>query len=282
MLNRIEEAEFVLLICTQNYYLRFRGKGNNDLGRGVKREGTIIDQDLYTDTLNKKYIPVVFTVSDINYIPEVLQSSNRYELDRQYEDLYRHLTKQQDTPKPEVGKLRQLLPRERTQSFVEEIQRYKPEIQLESTHNPSIVKGDLVGGDKIGGDKVGGDKNTVGNISGDGKGIAIGRQASATVNITNQLQNSSNPEAQKLGKLVEQLQVEIEKEDSGLSEEDRVKALKHSKNIAKFGQERQNSDLRDAAETALDALPTILSRGMELNQTTIKNLLSQIKEILEL
>lgn len=283
MIDRIEEAKFVLLICTENFYLRFRGKENTDVGRGVTWEGAIITQDLYNKkTLNDKYIPVLLTESGkLEYIPEPLRSSSHYEMDRQYEDLYRHLTNQPDTPKPELGKLRQLSPRKRTQYFVEEIQRFKPQIQLELTYNLSIVKGDLVGADKIGGDKVDGDKNTVDNIS-NSQGVAIGREAISVVRVVNQLRDSSAPDAQRLADLVMQLQSAIEGEDFGLSEEDRIKALKHSNKIAKFGQERQNSDLRDAAETALDALPTILSRGMELNQTTSKNLLSQIKEILEL
>ncbi|MBD2472662.1 hypothetical protein [Nostoc sp. FACHB-145] len=128
---------------------------------------------------------------------------------------------------------------------------------------------------------VGGDITNVGNIAGS-TGIAVGRQASATVNITNQLQNSSNPEAQKLGKLLEQLQIEIQKEDSELTQKDRDKALKHLQNIGKFGDDRENSDLRDNAETALDALPTILSQGAGFNKTRIDTLLTSIKENLGL
>ena len=266
MRNQIKNADFVLLVCTQSYYKGF-WRENYD-GQGVPWEGAIITQDLYRKQMsNDKYIPVFFTESgNSQYIPELLRSSSYYELDRQYEELYRHLTNQPDTPKAPLGKVQQLSPRERTQYFVEEIQKYKPQIQLEST-----------GRDK----KVSGDKITVGNIS-NSQGVAIGRQASATVNITNQLQNSSNPEAQKLGKLLEQLQVEIEKEDSGLIPKNRDKALKHLETIGKFGGERQNSDLRDQAETALDALPTILNQGTGLNKTHLDTLLATIKENLGL
>ncbi len=142
------------------------------------------------------------------------------------------------------------------------------------TGNENVVQ-NVTG--KVGGDNVGGDKTTLGNISGS-TGIAVGRQASAIVNITNQLQNSSNPEAQKLGKLLKQLQVEIEKEDSGLIPKNRDKALKHLETIGKFGDDRKNSDLRDNVETALDALPTILSQGTGLNKTHIDTLLTSIKE----
>ena len=44
------------------------------------------------------------------------------------------------------------------------------------------IQGDFVGGDKTGGDKVGGDKISVGDIS-NSSGVAIGRDASAEVNI---------------------------------------------------------------------------------------------------
>jgi hypothetical protein len=146
------------------------------------------------------------------------------------------------------------------------------------TGNDNVVQ-NVTG--KVGGDNVGGDKNTIGNISG-GTGIAIGRQASATVNTTNRLQNANNPEAQKLADLLKQLQVEIEKEDSGMIPKDQNKALTHLETIGKFGGDRQNSDLRGQAETALDALPTILSQGTGLNKTHIDTLLTSIKENLGL
>ena len=143
-----------------------------------------------------------------------------------------------------------------------------------------LVGRDKVGGDKVGGDKVGGDKITVGDVSGS-TGFAFGRGATATVN-TDQLQNSNNPEAQKLADLLKQLQAEIEEENSRLTPKNRGKALRHLKIIGKFGGDRQNSDLRDDAETALDALPTILSQGIGLNKAHIDALLTSIKENLGL
>jgi hypothetical protein len=153
--------------------------------------------------------------------------------------------------------------------------------------------GEIFHGEKFAGDKVAGNKTTVAgnyvggdntnvNISGNNTGLAIGPRASATVKITNQLQNSNNPEAQKLADLLKQLQAEIEKEDSGLIPKNPDKALKHLKTIREFGGDRQNSELRDSAETALDALPTILSKGTGLNQTHIDTLLASIRENLSL
>lgn len=143
--------------------------------------------------------------------------------------------------------------------------------------------GDKFSGDKVAGNYVGGDNTTFGNIGNiSGTGIALGTKATATVNNINQLQNSNNPEAQELAELIEQLQAEIEKVDSGLIAKNQDKALKHLTKISKFGNNRQNSDLRDDAETALDALPTILNQATGLNQTNIDTLLTKIKQNLEL
>jgi hypothetical protein len=135
--------------------------------------------------------------------------------------------------------------------------------------------------DNIDSDKVGSDKITVGSIT-NSTGIAIGRNASANVRIINQLQDSNNPEAQRLADLLKQLQSIVTTKGSGLSPKNQEKALKHLDAIGKFGRDQQNSDLQDDAETALDALPTILSQGTGLNQTQIKSLLESIQEVLGL
>ena len=143
--------------------------------------------------------------------------------------------------------------------------------------------GDKISGNKVAGNYVGGDNTTFGNIGNiSGTGIALGTKATATVNNINQLQNSNNPEAQELAELLKELQAEIEKVDSGLIPKNRDKALKHLTKISKLGNNRQNSDLRDDAETALDALPTILNQATGLNQTNIDTLVTKIKQNLEL
>jgi hypothetical protein len=135
MMNRIEESDFVLVVCTENYYLRFRGKGNDDVGRGVKWEGAIITQDIYlAGTKNYKYIPVLFNESGkLEYIPEPFRSSNSYWLDKEYENLYRHLSGQPDTPIPELGKLRTLPPRERKEDFLKDTQNSDREVKPQAS-----------------------------------------------------------------------------------------------------------------------------------------------------
>jgi hypothetical protein len=53
MLNRLDWAQTVLLVCTQTYYRRFRGHDDPDKGKGADWEGQLITLDLY-DAKSKK------------------------------------------------------------------------------------------------------------------------------------------------------------------------------------------------------------------------------------
>src|SRR5262245_3156038 len=47
MLNQIDWADFILLVCTETYYRRFRGHDSPGVGEGVDWEGAIITNELY-------------------------------------------------------------------------------------------------------------------------------------------------------------------------------------------------------------------------------------------
>jgi predicted ATP-binding protein involved in virulence len=91
MFNQIEGADFVLVIATEPYYRRFHDKQKE---KGVTWEGAIVAQELYENPRSTKFIPIVFTASDISYIPEFLNDSSYYQLPSGYEQLYRRLTNQ--------------------------------------------------------------------------------------------------------------------------------------------------------------------------------------------
>ncbi|NES92959.1 hypothetical protein [Okeania sp. SIO2B9] len=95
-------------------------------------------------------------------------------------------------------------------------------------------------------------------------GVAGGDFSGNVTQTITQLKESTQPEDAKMGDLLEKLQTVIEDNDSGLSERDKTKALKHLNAIAKLAKDRNNSNLKDLAENALDALPTILKRGTGL------------------
>ena len=122
MLNQLEWADFVLVICTEQYNRRFLGQEETGKGKGANWEGFVISQELYDAQVNStKFIPVIFSSKDSEHIPILIRGFSRYKLDSEagYENLYRRLTNQHDTPQPELGKLRELPPRDRKQSFFE-------------------------------------------------------------------------------------------------------------------------------------------------------------------
>ena len=120
MRNQIDAAEFVLVVCTQKYRLRFEGEEEPGLGLGVNREGSIIDQRIYeAGGRNDKFLPVIFLPDDSVHIPETLRAWTHYQLgeERGYEQLYRRITNQPKTIARDLGARRAMPPRERKQGF---------------------------------------------------------------------------------------------------------------------------------------------------------------------
>jgi hypothetical protein len=124
MERQIRDAQFVLVICTETYKRRVEGEEIPGLGHGVRWEAHLSYQHLYnTGTLNTKFIPVLLKSGEFKHIPTPLQGTTYYHVQTEegYEALYRYLTNQPRTRKPELGKLRQLPPRERKQDLSERI-----------------------------------------------------------------------------------------------------------------------------------------------------------------
>lgn len=81
MLDQIESADWVLVICNEAYYKRFRGKEVPGLGLGARWEGAIIGQALYSDgTVNRKFVPVLLGDDQAAHIPEPLRGATWYRL----------------------------------------------------------------------------------------------------------------------------------------------------------------------------------------------------------
>lgn len=97
MINEIEEAEFVLVVITETYNKRFRGKEAPGRGLGSRWEGAIITQEIYDNGgRNRKFIPVLFDQEDMTHIPIPLKGATWYNVsdDTSREELYFRLTKQ--------------------------------------------------------------------------------------------------------------------------------------------------------------------------------------------
>src|SRR6266849_2591784 len=107
--RQIQEADFVLMICTLTYYRRVMGQEEPGKGHGVRWEGNLIYQHFYNaETLNSKFIPALFEGASISDIPAPYQGSSHYDLTTEagYEELYRRLTDQPLIRRPKTGELR--------------------------------------------------------------------------------------------------------------------------------------------------------------------------------
>lgn len=75
MLNQIDWADYILLVCTKTYYRRFRGHEAPELGKGVDWEGAIITNELYDGkSVSHRFVPVIFDRKDSDYIPEPVRA----------------------------------------------------------------------------------------------------------------------------------------------------------------------------------------------------------------
>ena len=108
--NQVEESHFVLVACTETYERRYKGKEEAGKGLGATWEGFIITQELYeAQGKNAKFIPVVFSLDDSQYVPLVLRATTRYDLAApdSYDKLFRRITGQPERkPTPVAGTVR--------------------------------------------------------------------------------------------------------------------------------------------------------------------------------
>ena len=111
----VEQADFVLVLCTKAYRHRYEGKEATDRGLGGSWEGAIITQEIYeAHSRNTKFIPIIFEPADAAHIPIELRPFTHYLLERDYDKLYRLLTSQPEIDKPPAGEIRVLPKRKRS------------------------------------------------------------------------------------------------------------------------------------------------------------------------
>ena len=127
MLDQIEESDYVLIICTERYYKRYRGQEEVNKGLGVTWESTLIMGELYeAQGRNTKFVPVFFSNPNLRFIPDGIRNSwhdfsdckpynlltidDRLNYPSAYESLYRLLTNQPSIIPTRLGRLRKLEP----------------------------------------------------------------------------------------------------------------------------------------------------------------------------
>lgn len=111
MMDGLETANFVLVVCTETYYRRFRGHESPGKGKGASWEGALITQAIYDDRRQSiKFIPIFLGEVDDRLIPDPLRSATYYSLttEDQYKSLYAYLTGQiVVTPSP-IGAIKRI------------------------------------------------------------------------------------------------------------------------------------------------------------------------------
>ena len=109
MLDRLDEAAFVLVVCTATYYRRFRGHEEPARGKGVDWEGALITQQIYDDkSKTVKFVPVMLSAGQERFIPEPLRGQTHYELtsEERYQDLYTFLQRKAGVQPAPLGDLK--------------------------------------------------------------------------------------------------------------------------------------------------------------------------------
>lgn len=104
--RKVEQADFVLIVCTETYRRRFDGHEEVGKGSGVHWEGSRVFQALYdAGAQNDKFLPVLFSPADEAHIPWVLRGTTHFVVsDKEgYEQLHRYLTAQPAVPPSELG-----------------------------------------------------------------------------------------------------------------------------------------------------------------------------------
>jgi hypothetical protein len=145
-MSQIEEARFVLIVCTETYHRRVRGKEAPGKGLGARWEGAILTQALYeSEAASDKFIPVLFSSTDSAHIPVYLRNGTHYVLDDDYEDLYRRLTNQPKQLKPALGKLRSMPPLDRKENFLPVGEKPNPPTRAQSRGRVNWIIGSLAG-----------------------------------------------------------------------------------------------------------------------------------------
>ena len=125
MENRLNAADFVLMVCTQTYHRRVMQQEEPGKGLGVLWEGNLIYNDLYLNPAQgDKYLPILLDKDGETCIPGPTRGHTHFLLQRfdlsdpQYEALYRHLTGQAGTPQRPLGTLVRLAPQPPVPSVV--------------------------------------------------------------------------------------------------------------------------------------------------------------------
>lgn len=109
MLDQLDVADTVLVICTEIYYRRFRGHEIAGKGKGANWEGALIAQEIYdSSSRTSKFVPIFLSDAEERWIPEPLRSRTYYfrVSEENYQCLYDSLLGQAGVEPRPIGSLK--------------------------------------------------------------------------------------------------------------------------------------------------------------------------------
>jgi len=107
MLQKMQDANYVLLVCTETYRKRFEQREEVGKGLGVTWEGMLVQNQLYRNaSRSQKFIPIILQSTDVAYVPDAVYQYSHYDFSkpRTFEILYKHLRGELGADKPPLGK----------------------------------------------------------------------------------------------------------------------------------------------------------------------------------
>ena len=107
MLRKMQDANYVLLVCTETYRKRFEQREEVGKGLGVTWEGMLVQNQLYRNaSRSQKFIPIILQSTDVAYVPDAAYQYSHYDFSkpRTFEMLYKHLRGELGADKPPLGK----------------------------------------------------------------------------------------------------------------------------------------------------------------------------------
>ena len=142
--RNLDEAKFVLMVCTETYRRRVMGLEEPGKGLGVRWEGNLISNRIYHDKPSgSRFIPILLPGSEPAHIPNPVQGHAYYRIatfdltDPGFEALYRHLTDQPATPRPDLGALTILPPKPRPRPSPSPLSSGSPMTNVQGATSPA-------------------------------------------------------------------------------------------------------------------------------------------------
>ena len=147
ILNQLDASQFVIIICTETYYRRFRGHEESGKGKGVDWEGALITQELYDSRSRAlKFVPVFMGTAVDEHIPEPLRAISYYALtsDNAYQSLYDFLLGQAGVEPRPVGEPK-IKPRQQGVMLAFEQSQPAEAVKIDISHIIKYAPDDLIG-----------------------------------------------------------------------------------------------------------------------------------------